>query len=307
MKDIILKTHNLSKKYGEQFAVNNINMTVTKGQIYGFIGKNGAGKTTLMRMVTGLIHVTSGNIELLGAQSSNELDSVRTMVGSLIETPAFYENMTARQNLEVSRLVRNIAGKQCIDEVLELVGLMDAGKKKVKNFSLGMKQRLGIANALLGNPKFLILDEPINGLDPVSIVEVREMLKKVNKEKDVTILISSHILSELSELATCYGIINNGELVEELSAEELQEKCKQYIEIQVSDAKKAVVLLEEELGITEYVVMQDNIVKIYTHLDSVGKINTLLSINGIVVNNIGLKGQNLEEYFLNIVGGGRNA
>lgn len=307
MKEIILKTHNLSKKYGQQFAVNKLNMTVEKGQIYGFIGKNGAGKTTLMRMLTGLIHITSGDIELLGAHSNSELNKVRTMIGSLIETPAFYGNMTAKENLEVSRLVRNIAGKKCIDEVLELVGLKDVGKKKVKNFSLGMRQRLGIANALLGNPRFLILDEPINGLDPVSIVEVRDMLKKVNKEKDVTILISSHILTELSELATCYGIINNGELVEELTVEELEEKCKQYIEIQVSDAKKAVVLLEKELGITDYVVMQDSLVKVNSHLDSVGKINTLLAVNGIVVNNIGLKGQNLEEYFLNIVGGGKNA
>ncbi len=307
MKEIVLQTHNLSKKYGEQLAVNNVNMTIKKGQIYGFIGQNGAGKTTLIRMITGLIHKTSGEIELLGASSNNELDEARTLVGSLVEMPAFYGNMTAKENLEVSRLVRNIAGKQCIDEVLDLVGLKNVEKKKFKNFSLGMKQRLGIANALLGNPRFLILDEPINGLDPVSIVEIRELLKKVNKEKEVTILISSHILSELSELATCYGIINNGQLVEEISSEELKEKCKQYIEIQVNDAKGAVVLLESELDITDYVVLEDHIIKVYSHLDSVGKINTLLSTNGIVVEKIVSKGQNLEEYFLNTVGGGRNA
>ncbi|MGH4122723.1 MAG: ABC transporter ATP-binding protein [Clostridium sp.] len=307
MKEIVLKTHNISKKYGNQVAVNNVNMTVEKGQIYGFIGKNGAGKTTLIRMITGLIHRTSGEIELLGANGNNGLDKVRTMVGSLVETPAFYGNMTARENLEVSRLVRNIAGRQCIEEVLELVDLKDVENKKVKNFSLGMKQRLGIANALLGNPAFIILDEPINGLDPVSIVEIRELLKKVNKEKDVTILISSHMLGELSELATCYGILNNGELVEEISAEELKEKCKQYIEIGVSDAKKATVLLELEMNITNYVVMQDNIIRVYSHLDIIGEINTLLSVNGIVVNHIGVKGQNLEEYFLSVVGGGRNA
>lgn len=307
MKDIVLKTHNLSKKYENKLAVNNVNMTIEKGQIYGFIGKNGAGKTTLMRIITGLIHRTGGEIELLGAAGNSELDQVRTMVGSLVEMPAFYANMTARENLEVSRLVRNIAGKQCIEEVLKMVNLKDVEKKKFKNFSLGMKQRLGIANALLGNPKFLILDEPINGLDPVSIVEIRELLKKVNKEKDATILISSHILSELSELATCYGIINDGELLEELSSKELKEKCRQYIQIQVSDAKKAVVLLEKELDITDYVVIPDNIIKVYSHLDIVGKINTLLSVNGIVVNQIGLKGQNLEEYFLNAIGGGANA
>lgn len=307
MKDIILKTHNITKKYGEQLAVNNVNITVSKGDIYGFIGRNGAGKTTLIRMITGLIHLSSGEIELLGASSNSEINEARTMVGSLVEVPAFYKNMTARENLEVSRLVRNIPGKECIDEVLELVGLSDVKKKKFKNFSLGMKQRLGIANALLGNPRFLILDEPTNGLDPVSIVEIRELLKKVNKEKEVTILISSHILSELSELATCYGIINNGELIEEISSSELKEKCKKYIEIQANDSKRAVVLLEKELNITDYVVMQDNVIKIFNHLEIIGEINTLLATNGIVVNQIGLKGQNLEEYFLNVVGGGKNA
>lgn len=307
MKDVILKTHNLSKKYGSQLAVNNVNMTIKKGDIYGFIGQNGAGKTTLIRLITGLIHRTSGEIEILGASENNELDQARTMVGSLVETPAFYGNMTARENLEVSRLVRNIAGKQCIDEVLELVGLVNIEKKKVKNFSLGMKQRLGIANALLGKPRFLILDEPVNGLDPVSIVEIRELLKKVNKENDTTILVSSHILGELSELATCYGIINNGELVEEFSAEELKERCKQYIELQVSDVKKAVVLLEEALNTTNYAVLPNNLIKVYSHLNSIGKINTLLSTNGVEVQKSVLKGQNLEEYFINIVGGARNA
>lgn len=307
MKEIVLQTNNLTKQYGNQIAVNNVNMTIEKGKIYGFIGQNGAGKTTLIRMITGLIHKTKGEIKLLGAENDKELDEARTMVGSLVEIPAFYGNMTARENLEISRLVRNVAGKQCVDEVLEQTGLKDTGKKKVKDFSLGMRQRLGIANALLGNPRLLLLDEPINGLDPISIVEIRELLKKVNKENDVTILISSHILGELSELATNYGIINNGKLIEEFSAKELNEKCKQYIEIQVNDAKKSVVLIEKELDTTDYEVLPNNLIKVYSHLDSVGKINTLLSTNGIIVDKIMLKGQNLEEYFVNIVGGGKNA
>ena len=306
MKDIVLKTNNITKKYKEQVAVNNVNITIKEGDIYGFIGRNGAGKTTLIRMVTGLIQITSGEIQLLGASTDKQLNEARTMVGSLVETPAFYKNMTARENLEVSRLMRNIAGKECIDEVLELVGLKDVSKKKFKDYSLGMKQRLGIANALLGNPRFLILDEPTNGLDPVSIVQIRELLKRVNKEKQVTILISSHILGELSELANCYGIINNGQLIEEISAEDLKEKCKKYIEIQVSDAKKAVVILETELKITDYKVMQGNVIKVYSHLELAGEINTLLSVNGITVSQIGVKGQNLEEYFLSVVGGGKN-
>ena len=303
MNEIILKTNKLTKQYKEQKANNNISMTIKKGDIYGLIGKNGAGKTTIIRMITGLAHKTSGSIELLGASTDKELGKAREYVGSLIETPAFYGDMTAKQNLEVSRLVRNIAGKKCIDEVLKLVGLGSVGKKKFKDFSLGMKQRLGIANALLGNPRFLILDEPINGLDPMGIIEVRELLKKLNKEKDMTILISSHILPELEELATCYGIINNGELVEEISVKELSEKCKQYIELEVDDANRAVSILESELNITKYEVLEGNKINIYSDLDDVSKINSVLSRKGVMVERIGVKGENLEEYFIGKIGG----
>ena len=307
MKKVVLKTYNITKKYGEQLAVDNVNMTIKKGDIYGFIGQNGAGKTTLIRLITGLIHKSGGEIELLGANEENELNKARTMVGSLIETPSFYTNMTARENLEVSRLVRNIPGKKCIDEVLELVGLKDVEKKKVKNFSLGMRQRLGIANALMGNPKLLILDEPINGLDPMGIVEIRELLKKINKEKDMTILISSHILSELSELATTYGIISNGKLIEEITAKQLSEKCRQYIDLRVDDTARAVILLERELGISDYEVLEDSNIKVFSNLDNVGEITSLLSRSGIIVESISVKGENLEEYFMNKVGGVLNA
>ena len=307
MKEVILKTYNITKKYGNQVAVNNVNMTIRKGEIYGFIGQNGAGKTTLIRLITGLIHKTGGEIELLGATGEAELNKSRTMVGSLIETPSFYTNMTARENLEVSRLVRNIPGKKCIDEVLELVGLKDVEKKKVKNFSLGMRQRLGIANALMGNPKLLILDEPINGLDPMGIVEIRELLKKINKEKDMTILISSHILSELSELATTYGIISNGKLIEEITAEELAEKCRQYIDLKVDDTSRAVTLLERELGISDYEVLEDKKIKVFSNLENVGEVNSILSKSGVIVQSISIKGENLEEYFMNKIGGVLNA
>lgn len=307
MKKVVLKTYNITKKYGEQLAVDNVNMTIKKGDIYGFIGQNGAGKTTLIRLITGLIHKSGGEIELLGANEENELNKARTMVGSLIESPSLYTNMTARENLEVSRLVRNIPGKKCIDEVLELVGLKDVEKKKVKNFSLGMRQRLGIANALMGNPKLLILDEPINGLDPMGIVEIRELLKKINKEKDMTILISSHILSELSELATTYGIISNGKLIEEITAKQLSEKCRQYIDLRVDDTARAVILLERELGISDYEVLEDSNIKVFSNLDNVGEINSLLSRSGIIVESISVKGENLEEYFMNKVGGVLNA
>lgn len=303
MKDVILKTYNITKKYGNQIAVNNVNMTIKKGEIYGFIGQNGAGKTTLIRLITGLIHKTNGDIELLGASSENELNKARTMIGSLIETPSFYNNMTARENLEVSRRIRNIPGNKCVDEVLELVGLKNIEKKKVKNFSLGMKQRLGIANAIMGNPRLLILDEPINGLDPMGIVEIRELLKKINKEKDMTILISSHILSELSELATTYGIISNGKLIEEITSQELKEKCRKYIDLKVDDTSRAVTILERKLGIDDYQVLSNKKIKVFSNLDNVGEVNSILSNSGIIVESIGVKGENLEEYFMNVIGG----
>lgn len=304
MSEVVLKTYNLSKKYKETMAVDKVSMTIKKGQIYGFIGQNGAGKTTIIRLITGLAHKTDGEIELFG--QTNNLDESRESIGSLVESPAFYGNMTASENLEISRLVRGIGSKDSVDKVLELVNLKDTGKKKVKNFSLGMKQRLGIANALLGNPKFIILDEPINGLDPMSIVEIRELIKKLNNELGMTILISSHILGELSELATNYGIISHGKLIEEFTAKELREKCRQYIEIIVDDSKKATVLLEEKLGITNYEVINDNMIKVYEKLDETGKINTMLSLNNVEVKKILLKGQNLEEYFVSVVGGAIN-
>ncbi len=307
MNDIILKTNILTKIYGKQTANQDISMTIKKGEIYGLVGQNGAGKTTLIRMITGLIYESNGSIELFGKSSPKEIDKARTMIGSLIETPAFYGDMTAKENLEVSRLVRNIAGKKCIDEVLELVGLENVGKKKVKNFSLGMKQRLGIANALLGNPRLLILDEPINGLDPMGIVEIRELLKKVNREKDVTILISSHILSELSEIATCYGFIDKGKLIQEISSKDLEEKCKQYIEIKVDDASKTTTILEQEFENISYEVLPGNIIKIFNNLDKVGYINAVIASDGVIVEKIGLNTDNLEGYFMNMIGGVQNA
>lgn len=307
MKENIFKAVKLSKKYGDKYAVDNMNITIKAGDIYGLIGENGAGKTTLIRMITGLIHRTSGDMELLMESTDNGFNDARVFVGSLIETPCFYGNMTAKENLEISRLIRNIAGEDSINEVLKLVGLSDVGKKKVKNFSLGMKQKLGIANALLGKPKFLILDEPINGLDPMGIIEVRELLKKINKEKQITILISSHILGELSEIGTTYGIISKGKLIEEISSKSLEEKCRGYINLKVDNTKKAVTLLEREFGITDYEVEEENLIKIFSNLDSIGKINSILSDNGIIVSEISLKGEKLEDYFMKLMEGNKNA
>lgn len=307
MKEIVLKTNNVTKKYKNQLANDKVSINVRKGEIYGLIGKNGAGKTTLMRIITGLIHKTSGELELLGAVTDNEIENARQYVGSLIESPCFYVDMNARENLEISRLVRNIAGKTCIDDVLKLVGLENTGKKKFKDFSLGMKQRLGIANAMLGNPNFIILDEPINGLDPMGIVEVRELLKKINVEKDITILISSHILGELSELATCYGIMSEGKLVEEITAEELKNKCRKYIYLEVDNSGKAITILENEFDITDYEVLEQNKIRIFENLDKASLINSTLAKNDVLVEKIGVKGENLEEYFVGKIGGNINA
>lgn len=306
MTEIILKTHDLTKRYGVQLSNDKINISIKKGEIYGLIGKNGAGKTTFMKLITGLIHRTSGEIELFGKSSERELDEGRTMIGSLIESPAFYGDMTAKENLHVSRLIRNIPGEESLDGLLELVGLGDVGNKKVKKFSLGMKQRLGIANAMLGNPRLLILDEPINGLDPMGIVEIRELLKKLNKEKETTIVISSHILEELSELATCYGIMNDGKMVEEISVKEFNEKCRQYIELKVDDTAAASAIIERDLNIDDYEILENNYIKIYSDLDSPGLINSTLSRKGIIVEQIELKGEKLEDYFMDKVGGADN-
>ena len=303
MNEYILKTKGLSKKYRNDFAVDGVNLNVKRGAIYGFIGENGAGKTTMVRMITGLAAPTAGTIELFGEHTGKGLSNARKRIGALIERPAFYPDMTAYENLEASRIQKGIPGKEAVTKILELVGLNDTKKKKVKNFSLGMKQKLGIAMALLGEPEFLILDEPINGLDPMGIIEVRELLKKLNKEKDITILISSHILGELHQLATCYGIIHKGKMLEELTAKELDEKCKRSLNIKVDDVNKAALILERELNIDNYKVLPDETIKLYEHVDNPRMVSAALAKAGIIIEQIMAKGDNLEEYFMNLVGG----
>lgn len=224
MSNIILKTNHLTKRYGHRPVVDDVSMTIRQGDIYGFIGKNGAGKTTLIRMVAGLAAPSDGNIQLFG--SSNLLKG-RGKIGTVIESPAFYPNMTARENLIAFCKLQGIHNFSHLDGLLELVGLPDAGRKKAKNFSLGMKQRLAIAIALIGNPKFLILDEPTNGLDPEGMKEIRELILKLNRERRITVLVSSHILGELSKFATRYGIIHHGKLIEEFTEDELWENCRE--------------------------------------------------------------------------------
>ncbi|MGD7024013.1 ABC transporter ATP-binding protein [Rossellomorea vietnamensis] len=303
MNEFVLTTGQLSKRYQKNMALDKVSVKIEKGAIYGFIGQNGAGKSTLIRVVTGLAYPTSGTFELFGKNSERDIIEARKRIGTIIEGPALYPQMTAKENLEAHRLLRGIPGKECIDKTLKLVGLQDTGKKKAKNFSLGMKQRLGLAIALLGDPEFLILDEPINGLDPMGVVEIRELLKKLNREYGITILISSHILSELHLLATHYGIIHKGELLEQLSAKELHEKCQQYLHIKVDDPSKAATIIESRLATQEFEVMPNGTIKLFASVDSPGKVSKILTNEGLVIEEFMPMGEDLESYFSRRIGG----
>lgn len=295
----VLRTENLTKVYGGHKAVNAVNIHVKKGDIYGFIGKNGAGKSTLMKIVAGLASPTEGKIELFG---SSDIEKQRMRIGSLIEEPGLYPGMTAAENLEVYRRAYGITNRRIVNDTLDFIGLGDTGKKKVGKFSMGMKQRLGIAIALLKSPDFLILDEPINGLDPMGIHEIREFLIALNREKNITMMISSHILGELSKIATTYGIIRDGELVDEFSAEELSTRCRRCQKLVVNNVERAVNVLEEQLQIKEFDVPEASVIRIYEHLEDIVEINHKLLLAGIEIKESYLAGQDLESYFMERIG-----
>ena len=303
MSEYVLKTSNLSKHFKNQIALNKVNLSIQKGSIYGFIGQNGAGKSTFIRIVSGLAKPTSGEIELFGDGEEKELIKARKRVGAMIEGPALYPNLTAYENLEAHRLLKGIPGKECVEQTLQLVGLMDTGKKKTKNFSLGMKQRLGIAITLLGDPEFLILDEPINGLDPMGVVEIRELLKRLNQEYGITILISSHILSELHLLATHYGIIHKGHLLEQLTAEDLHKKCQQFLHIKVNNPEKAATVIETKLSTSVFEVLPDGAIKLFDYVDTPGKVSSIIVNEGLIIEEFMPMGHDLESYFLERIGG----
>lgn len=297
--EYVLQTSSLTKIYGKTKVVNEVNMHVKKGSIYGFIGKNGAGKTTFMRMAAGLAAPSSGSMTLFG---SDDLEKQRIRIGTLIEHPGLYPGMTAQENMETVRKSFGLTEKTRTDEMLSLTGLSDTGKKKVKNFSMGMKQRLGIAISLLRNPDFLILDEPINGLDPSGIKEIRDLLLKLNREKQITILISSHILGELSKIATDYGIIRDGYLIEEFGAGELEQRCRRCLKIITSNPQQAAQVLESRLHIHNYDVPQSGTLRVFDQLEKTADINRTLIENGVVLLESYLAGQDLEGYFMELLG-----
>lgn len=300
MKDIILRTNNLTKKYKDFTALNNANITINKGDIYGLIGRNGAGKTTLMKVITTLTNKTNGEFYLFDKDDS-DLTETKRRIGCLIENPAFFENLTAYQNLKYYAIQKGIVDYSQIDKVLDLVKLSDSKNKKFKTFSLGMKQRLGIAFAMLDNPDFVILDEPINGLDPIGISELRETLKKLNEESNITMLISSHILSELYLLANRFCFIEKGKIIKELSKEELDVECSRAIVIKTNNMKETCLILEKELNTKNYKVIDKHEVRLYDYLDNSGKVNKELAKNDIDVISIYESGISLEDYFKSIL------
>ena len=306
MSSVILEAHDLTKEYRHTVALDHIDLKIEKGKIYGFIGQNGAGKTTFLRLVTGLAFPTSGTLSLWGKTVEKELQEQRKRIGCMIETPALFPTMTAYQNMEIQRIQRGIPDKAVIQKTLDMVGLKDTGKKAVRNFSLGMRQRLGIAIALLNTPEFLILDEPINGLDPQGIAEVRDTIQRLRDERNMTILISSHILEELSKIATDYGIIHNGSLLQELTSEELMKRCSERIEIELIHPEQAVPILDR-MGFTNYQVTDKSHIHIFERLNESANVNMELAKAGILVNGISITSEELETYFLNLTGGNQNA
>ncbi len=302
--EYILETNNLEKKYKDFKALNHLNIHIEKGAIYGLIGKNGAGKTTLIRIICGLQEPTNGTYTIYGEKNnSSNIASVRKRMGAIIETPSIYGEMTARDNLIEQYKLVGQPSFDGIDELLKLVGLDNTGKKKAKNFSLGMKQRLGIAISLANNPDFLILDEPINGLDPQGIIEIRELILKLNKELRITILISSHYLDELSKIATHYGFLDNGCIIKEISSSELMSKMEHKIELKVSNQKKFVKYFEENK--ISYEVVDNKTIFVYGKYN-LAKLVAELSKKNLIVDEIHEHEESLENYYMNLIGGVEN-
>ena len=303
MNDFIIETKQLTKKYGEQTAVNSVNLHAKKGRIYGLLGRNGAGKTTIMKMILGLTSITSGEVDVFGQNIKGQEKRVYPRIGAIIETPGFYPNLTGTENLEIFAKLRGTVGPNAVENALKVVGLPYKDKKLFGKYSLGMKQRLGIANAIMHDPELLILDEPTNGLDPIGIAEVRDFIKNLSVEHGKTILISSHILSEISLLADDIGVIDHGVLLEESSMEELEKKNRSYIMLQVSDIPKATLILEREFNLKDYSVQDDQTLRLYDTTLNIGKINKALVMQNITVISSVLHHDTLEDYFKKITGG----
>lgn len=312
-KNYILQTHNLEKKYGQHVVLDNLNLSLEKGKIYGLIGKNGAGKTTFMRLVCKLSFPTGGSIELFGKSKEKEYTAELSKVGVLIEYPSLFGKMTAKENLRINQIIRGAKTTKSEEELLKLVGLGDVGKKKVKDFSLGMRQRLGIAIAVQSNPELLILDEPVNGLDPIGVIEIRELIKELNEKYGMTIIISSHNLPELFQTATDYIILDKGVVKKVISQNELEQECRNYIEVDCDDAKKLATYVKQELQSkkgkekdvdeSNVEVITDKKVRLYNfNGEEEDEIMALIYKSDCKIHNFSTNEESLENYFVKVIG-----
>lgn len=299
--EYVLRTNALCKNYKDYKALNGLSMNVPKGFIYGFVGKNGAGKTTLIRLICGLQEPTSGEYTLYGRKNTDKsILKSRRRIGAVVETPSIYLDMTAQENLKQQYQILGLPSYDGLEEILKLVGLEHTGRKKAKNFSLGMRQRLGIAIALVGDPDFLVLDEPVNGLDPQGIIEMRELLLNLNRKHQITVLISSHILDELSRLATHYGFIDKGYLVKEITAKELEDSCRKCIRVEVTDTR-ALSRVLNQMNV-EYHILSENMADIFAKINITPFVLSLSEENCEVLS-MTERDESLESYYVNLVGG----
>ena len=307
MNKAVVKIEKLDKCYSQTFALKNVSFAIEQGRIYGLIGQNGAGKTTLLRILTGLAFPSSGEMELFGASGQKELEKARKRIGCMIEHSGMYPNFTARENLALQKTLMGIENQGVVERVLTSVGLEGTGKKKFKDFSMGMKQRLGIAAALLSDPEMLILDEPLNGLDPMGIVEVREMLIRLNKERNLTILISSHILSELFMLASDYIIIHQGKIMDRLTQKELADKCKKHVMIETNNIEQAESVLKNRLVTEKYSVISDSKIKLIDPSSDRKELARAFYDSGVLITELSYAEETLESYFIQSIGGEKSA
>lgn len=303
MNNFIIETRNLTKRYNGQAVVSNANLHIEQGKIYGLLGRNGAGKTTIMKMILGLTSITSGEIKAFGKDLKGNKKKVYPRIGAIIETPGFYPNLTGTENLKIFAKLRGMTRKDGVKHALDIVGLPYNDKKLFSKYSLGMKQRLGIANAIMHEPELLILDEPTNGLDPIGITEMRNFIKDLCKEKGITLIISSHILTEIEQLADTIGIIHEGILLEEISYNDLQRKNRKYILLKVSSSSRAARTLEQKLNISDYSVEDDTSIRIYNNNINTAEVNRVLILDNNEVAIIQRCNESLEDYFKKITGG----
>lgn len=303
MKTEVFNCIGLTKVYGRVKALDNIKLSLERGRIYGLIGNNGAGKTTLMRLMMGLSSPTSGTMTLLGQKQARDITNIRRRIGAMIENPIFNSNMTGACNLELLRILYGIPDKESVDRSLSMLGLFDKRNVAVKHYSLGMKQRLGLAGAMLGKPELLVLDEPVNGLDPSGIREIREMLLSLNQEHHITMLISSHYLEQLYQLATDYIIIHQGRILEQITQKALAERCSRYISIETDNVSVAVAALESSIKDIEIKVFPGNEIRVYNYYGKIQQLSAELAVKRIFAYKIASVGMGLEEYFTRLVGG----